>query len=114
MKRWARPMAADHRAAAAMCRPSAVPSEQIAAWHRKGSSCASSECRCRSAAGSYPPAKSLSILPTAPAMLRVAPWGTAVEMPISTGWRRKMRPVGTLAFALNGQPRITGALPGRS
>lgn len=44
-----------------------------------------------------------------PAMLQPAASGPAVEMPTSTGQRRQMRRVGTLAFTLNGQPLSLGA-----
>lgn len=44
-----------------------------------------------------------------PASLEPAPPGPPVEMPTSTGQRRKMRRVGTLAFTLNRQPRSLGA-----
>jgi uncharacterized protein len=44
-----------------------------------------------------------------PAALQPAPPGPAVEMPTSTGQRRKMRRVGTLAFTLKGQPLSLGA-----
>jgi uncharacterized protein (DUF1684 family) len=44
-----------------------------------------------------------------PASLELAPAGEAVEMPTSTGQRRKMRRIGTLAFTLKGQPLTLGA-----
>jgi len=44
-----------------------------------------------------------------PAMLEPAPAGPVVDMPTSTGQRRKMRRVGTLAFTLRGQPVSLGA-----
>jgi uncharacterized protein (DUF1684 family) len=44
-----------------------------------------------------------------PAVLHPAPSGPAVEMPTSTGQRRQMRRVGTLAFTLHGQPLSLGA-----
>ena len=44
-----------------------------------------------------------------PAMLQPAEAGPAVEMPTSTGQRRQMRRVGTLAFTLKGQPMSLGA-----
>ena len=44
-----------------------------------------------------------------PASLQLAPPGAAVEMPTSTGQRRQMRHVGTLAFSLKGQPLSLGA-----
>ena len=44
-----------------------------------------------------------------PAFLQPAPRGPVVEMPTSTGQRRKMRRVGTLGFTLKGQPLSLGA-----
>jgi uncharacterized protein (DUF1684 family) len=44
-----------------------------------------------------------------PASLEPAPPGAAVEMPTSTGQRRQMRHVGTLAFTLKGQALTLGA-----
>ena len=41
--------------------------------------------------------------------LEPAQGGVAVEMPTSTGQRRKMRRVGTLTFMLKGQPLSLGA-----
>jgi uncharacterized protein len=39
-----------------------------------------------------------------PAGLKVAPTGDILEMPTSTGDRRRMRRIGTLGFSLKGQP----------
>ena len=44
-----------------------------------------------------------------PAVLQPAQGAPAVEMPTSTGQRRKMRRVGNLTFMLNGQPLSLGA-----
>jgi hypothetical protein len=44
-----------------------------------------------------------------PAALQIAASGPPVEMPTSTGQRRKMRRVGTLAFSVKGQPLTLGA-----
>ena len=44
-----------------------------------------------------------------PAALQPAPPGPAVEMPTSTGQRRRMRRVGTLSFTVKGQPLSLGA-----
>ena len=44
-----------------------------------------------------------------PASLQVAATGPVIEMPTSTGQRRKMRRVGTLAFSIKGQPLSLGA-----
>jgi uncharacterized protein len=59
----------------------------------------------------FPP---LAYFPTDPdyrvsAGLEPAQGGVAVEMPTSTGQRRKMRRVGTLTFMLKGQPLSLGA-----
>src|SRR5262249_57097617 len=43
-----------------------------------------------------------------PAVLQPVPGGPAVEMPTSTGQKRKMRRVGTLAFTLQSQPLTLG------
>jgi uncharacterized protein (DUF1684 family) len=44
-----------------------------------------------------------------PAVLQPAESGPTVEMPTSTGQRRRMRRVGTLAFTMTGQPLSLGA-----
>jgi len=87
--------------------PAAYP-DQIAAWH------AEKDQFMRESPDSPIPADRLtyfSIDPAyrVPAALQPAPPGPAVEMPTSTGQRRKMRRVGTLAFTLKGQPRSLGA-----
>jgi uncharacterized protein (DUF1684 family) len=53
----------------------------------------------------YPPSSAYR----APAVLKPLADGTTVEMPTSTGQRRKMRVVGTLEFTLRGQPLTLGA-----
>jgi uncharacterized protein (DUF1684 family) len=53
----------------------------------------------------YPPSTEYR----APAVLQISGDGTTVEMPTSTGQRRTMRVVGTLAFTLRGQPLSLGA-----
>ena len=60
---------------------------------------------------SFPPLPYFSVDPAyrVPASLQTAPPGPAVEMPTSTGQRRQMRRVGTLAFTLKGQPLSLGA-----
>ena len=93
--------------------PAAYP-DQIAAWH------AEKDQFMRESPDSPIPADRrasfraltyFSIDPAyrVPAALQPAPPGPAVEMPTSTGQRRKMRRVGTLAFTLKGQPRSLGA-----
>jgi len=59
----------------------------------------------------FPPLAYFPIDPTyrAPAALEPAPPGPIIEMPTSTGQRRKMRRVGTLAFTLKGQALSLGA-----
>jgi uncharacterized protein (DUF1684 family) len=61
--------------------------------------------------GSFAPLPYFAVDPAyrIPAMLEPAAPGPAVEMPTSTGQRRQMRRVGTLAFTLNGQPLTLGA-----
>jgi uncharacterized protein (DUF1684 family) len=61
--------------------------------------------------GTFPPLTYFATDPSyrVPAALQPAPPGPAVEMPTSTGQRRKMRRVGTLAFTLKGQPLSLGA-----
>jgi uncharacterized protein len=50
-----------------------------------------------------------SLVYRAPAVLRVEPNETTMEMPTSTGQRRLMRRVGTLEFSLKGQSLTLGA-----
>ena len=59
----------------------------------------------------FPPLPYFSVDPSyrVPALLQPAPPGPVVEMPTSTGQRRRMRRVGTLAFTLKGQPLSLGA-----
>jgi uncharacterized protein (DUF1684 family) len=101
-------------AAAACSKPPLSYPEQIAAWHAEKDQFMrrSSESPVPAAQrDSFPP---LSYFPVdqayrVPAMLQVAAQGPAVDMPTSTGQRRKMRRVGTLAFSLKGQPLSLGA-----
>jgi uncharacterized protein (DUF1684 family) len=97
------------------CAPAPLSySDQIAAWH------AEKDQFMRQSTESPVPADrrvsfaALSYFPTdpgyrVPAVLQPAPPGPAVEMPTSTGQRRKMRRVGTLSFTLKGQPLSLGA-----
>lgn len=93
--------------------PAAYP-DQIAAWH------AEKDQFMRESPESPIPADrrasfgALTYFPIdrayrVPAVLQPAPPGPAVEMPTSTGQRRKMRRVGTLSFTLKGQPLSLGA-----
>ncbi|HEX4565137.1 MAG TPA: DUF1684 domain-containing protein [Vicinamibacterales bacterium] len=93
--------------------PASYP-DQITAWH------AEKDRFMRESAESPVPADKratfppLSYFPTdqsyrIPASLEPAPSGPPVEMPTSTGQRRRMRRVGTLGFTLKGQPLSLGA-----
>lgn len=59
----------------------------------------------KEARATFPPLTYFPIDPAyrVPASLTVAPAGQGLELPTSTGVRRKMRRVGTLHFTLNGQ-----------
>lgn len=59
----------------------------------------------------FPPLPYFPVDPSyrVPAFLQPAPPGPVAEMPTSTGQRRKMRRVGTLAFTLKAQPLTLGA-----
>lgn len=95
-------------------RPPAAYPDQIAAWH------AEKDRFMRESSDSPIPADKratfpgLAYFPTdpayrVPAALQPAQGAPAVEMPTSTGQRRKMRRVGNLTFTLNGQPLSLGA-----
>ena len=102
-------------AMAAGCSRAPLPyPDQIAAWH------AEKDRFMRDSAESPVPADkraSFTALPyfpldpaaRVPAVLNPAPASAAVEMPTSTGQRRKMRRVGTLAFTLKDQALSLGA-----
>ena len=100
--------------AAGCSKPPLSYPEQIGAWHaekdqfmRESPQSPVSEDRRRSFAPlTYFPADPAYRVP---AMLQPAEAGPAVEMPTSTGQRRQMRRVGTLAFSLKGQPLSLGA-----
>jgi hypothetical protein len=100
---------------AAACTKTPVPyPEQIAAWHaekdrfmrQSPESPVPAERR-----ASFPPLPYFPVDPSyrVPASLQPAPAGAVVVMPTSTGQRRQMRHVGTLAFTLKGQPLTLGA-----
>ena len=100
--------------ASACSHPPASYPDQIAAWHAEKDrfmrespqSPVPAEKR-----ATFPPLTYFPVDPTyrVPAALQPAPSGPVVEMPTSTGQRRKMRKVGTLAFTLKGQPLSLGA-----
>jgi uncharacterized protein (DUF1684 family) len=88
--------------------------EQIAAWHAE-----KNQFMRESSASPVPENQRASFAPLSyfpvdpayriPAALQVAQGSPAIEMPTSTGQRRRMRRIGTLAFTLNGQPLSLGA-----
>ena len=99
----------------AACERAPVPyADQIAAWHAekdrfmRESSDSPVPADKRAA---FPPLPYFSVDPAyrVPAALRPAPADSAIEMLTSTGQRRQMRRVGTLAFTVNGQPLTLGA-----
>jgi uncharacterized protein len=95
-------------------RPPLSYPEQIAAWHAE-----KDQFMRESPQSPVPQGQRASFAPLVyfpldaayriPAVLRPAEGGVAVDMPTSTGQRRKMRRVGTLAFTLKGQPLSLGA-----
>jgi uncharacterized protein len=101
-------------AGAACSRPPVPYPEQIAAWHAekdqfmRGSSQSPvpEDQRASFAPLSYFPVDPAYRIP---AGLSVAEGSPAIEMPTSTGQRRRMRRIGTLAFTVNGQPLTLGA-----
>ena len=99
----------------AACSKAPLPyPEQIAAWHAE-----KDRFMRESSDSPVPPEKrasfaGLSYFPTepayrVPAMLAETPGSPPVEMPTSTGQRRKMRRVGTLSFTLQGHALSLGA-----
>ena len=100
--------------AAGCSKPPLPYPEQIAAWHAE-----KDQFMRESADSPVPAAERAAFAPLSyfpvdpayriPAVLQVAQGSPAIEMPTSTGQRRKMRRVGTLAFTLNGQPLSLGA-----
>jgi uncharacterized protein len=100
---------------AAACAREPLPyPAQIEAWHAE-----KDQFMRGSSDSPVPPDKraafpALAYFPTdpayrVPAALQPAQGEAAVEMPTSTGQRRKMRRVGTLTFMLKGQPLSLGA-----
>jgi uncharacterized protein (DUF1684 family) len=88
--------------------------EQIAAWHAEKDQFmrASSQSPVpESRRASFPGLSYFPLDPAyrIPAALQVAEGSPAIEMPTSTGQRRQMRRIGTLAFTLSGQPLSLGA-----
>jgi uncharacterized protein (DUF1684 family) len=100
--------------AAACSKPPLSYPDQIAAWHAQKDQFmrASSDSPVPAAQReSFAPLPYFPVDPAyrVPATLQIAPPAPAIEMPTSTGQRRQMRRVGTLAFSLKGQPLSLGA-----
>ena len=99
----------------AACSSAPVPyPDQIAAWH------AEKDRFMRESSESPVPADKRAAFPAlpyfpvdpeyrVPASLQLAPANATVEMPTSTGKRRQMRHLGTLAFTVKGQALSLGA-----
>jgi uncharacterized protein len=88
--------------------------EQIAAWHAEKDQFMRESPQSpvpENQRASFAPLSYFPVDPAyrIPAMLRIAEGSPAVEMPTSTGQRRQMRRIGTLAFTLNGQALTLGA-----
>ncbi len=99
---------------AACSKPPVPYAEQIAAWHAEKDQFMRESRESPVPAdkrATFPPLPYFPVDPEArvPANLELAPAGAAVEMPTSTGQRRKMRHLGTLQFTLKGQPLSLGA-----
>ena len=99
---------------AACSKPPVPYPDQIAAWH------AEKDRFMRESSESPVPADKRASFPPLPyfpvdadyripASLELAPAGAAVDMPTSTGQRRKMRHLGTLQFTVKGQRLSLGA-----
>ncbi|MEO6237815.1 MAG: DUF1684 domain-containing protein [Vicinamibacterales bacterium] len=100
--------------AAGCSKPSLSYPQQIAAWHAEKDqfmreSSESPVPADRRASFAHLPYFAVDPAYRVPASLEPAPPGPPVEMPTSTGQRRKMRRVGTLAFTLDRQPLSLGA-----
>jgi uncharacterized protein (DUF1684 family) len=99
--------------AAACTKPPVPYADQIAAWHaEKDRFMKSAESPVpEDQRAAFPPLPYFPIDPAyrVPAVLQPAPGSAAIEMPTSTGKRRKMRRVGTLSFTVKGQPLSVGA-----
>ena len=88
--------------------------EQIAAWHAEKDQFMRESPQSPIPEGqraSFGPLPYFPLDPAfrVPAALQVATAGPVIEMPTSTGLRRRMRRAGTLAFSLKGQPLSVGA-----
>jgi uncharacterized protein (DUF1684 family) len=93
--------------------PASYP-DQIAAWHAEKDQFMRESPESpvpKDKRATFPPLAYFPVDPSyrVPAFLQPAPRGPVVEMPTSTGQRRKMRRVGTLGFTLKGQPLALGA-----
>jgi uncharacterized protein len=99
--------------AAACTKPPVPYADQIAAWHaEKDRFMKSAESPVpEDQRAAFPPLPYFPIDAAyrVPAVLQPAPGSAAIEMPTSTGKRRKMRRVGTLSFTVKGQPLSVGA-----
>jgi uncharacterized protein (DUF1684 family) len=100
--------------AAGCSKPPLSYPEQIAAWHYEKNQFMRESPQSPIPAERRAAFGPLSYFPVdpsyrIPAMLQPAPPGPAIEMPTSTGQRRQMRRVGTLAFTLKGRPLSLGA-----
>jgi uncharacterized protein (DUF1684 family) len=100
--------------AVACSKPPVPYPDQIAAWHAEKDDFMRHSPESPVPAdqrGSFAPLSYFPLDPSyrVPAVLAPAGEGPVVEMPTSTGQRRKMRRVGTLAFTLKGQTLSLGA-----
>jgi uncharacterized protein len=101
--------------AVAGCTRAPVPyPDQIAAWHAEKDQFMRESSQSPvpvDQRASFPPLIYFPLDPSyrVPAALRVAEGSPAIDMPTSTGQRRQMRRVGTLAFTVNGQQLSLGA-----
>lgn len=95
-------------------KPAVSYPEQIAAWHAEKNQFMRESPQSpipEDQRASFAPLPYFAVDPAyrLPAVLQVAAPGPPVEMPTSTGQRRQMRRVGTLAFSLSGRPLTLGA-----
>ncbi len=100
--------------AAGCSKPPLSYSEQIAAWHSEKDQFMRESPQSPIPAerrAAWAPLPYFPVDPSyrIPAMLHPAAPGPAIEMPTSTGQRRQMRRVGTLAFTLKSRPLSLGA-----
>jgi uncharacterized protein (DUF1684 family) len=92
--------------------PPPTYSDQIATWHAEKDRFMRESPDSPVLSGKRPGFPPLSYFPVdpsyrIPAALQLAPPGPVVDMPTSTGVRRPMHRVGTLAFTLAGHPLMT-------